>query len=96
MITIIMFFGNQYIFRKKHPTVLAVLEVIDRITNQLDKGLTPMNIIGHYLDLSNAFDTRDHEIGLLIHKLQYYGGKWRSITIIQKLFNGKKTICSIQ
>ena len=62
-----MFFGNQYGFRNKHSTELAVLEVIDRITNQLDKGITPMNI---YLDLSKAFDTLDHDI--LLNKLQYY------------------------
>ena len=90
-----MLFGNQYGFRKKHSTELAVLEVIDRITitNQLDKGQTPMNI---YLDLSMAFDTLDHDI--LINKLQYYGvgPTWLSTTIIQKLFNGKKTICNIQ
>ena len=53
---------------KKHSTELAVLEVIDRITNQLDSGIIPMNI---YLDLSKAFDTLDHDT--LIHKLQYYG-----------------------
>ena len=63
-----LFFGNQNGFRKKHSTELAVLEVIARITNQLDKRLTPMNI---YLDLSKAFDTLDHDI--FIHKLQYYG-----------------------
>ena len=63
-----MFFGNQYGFRRKHSTDLAVLEVIYIITNQLDKVLTPMNI---YLDLSKAFDTLDHEI--LLHKLQYDG-----------------------
>ena len=63
-----LFFGNQYGFRKKHSTELAVLEVINRNTNQLDKGQTPMNI---YLDLSKAFDTLDHDI--LINKLQYYG-----------------------
>ncbi len=50
---------------KKHSTELAVLEVIYIITNQLDKGLTPMNI---YLDLSKAFDTLDYEI--LIHKIK--------------------------
>ena len=44
---------------KKQSTELAVLEVIDIITNQLDQGLTP------------AFGTLDHDI--LVHKLQYYG-----------------------
>ena len=53
---------------KKHSTELAVLEVIYRINNQLDQGITPINI---YLDLSKAFDTLDHDI--LLNKLQYYG-----------------------
>ena len=86
-----LFVGNQYGFRKKHSTELAVLEVIDRITNQLDKGQTPMNI---YLDLSKAFDTLDHDI--LINKLQYYGVHGSALRLFKKLFNGKKTICNIQ
>ena len=57
--------GTNYGFRKKHSTELAVFELIGRITNQLDKGLTPMII---YLDLSKAFDTLDDDI----QKLQYY------------------------
>ena len=74
-----LFFGNQYGFRKKHSTELAVLEVIDRITNQLDKGQTPMNI---YLDLSKAFDTLDHDI--LINKWQYYGVHGSALRLFQK------------
>ena len=81
----------QYGFMKKHSTELAVLEVIDRITNQLDKGQTPMNI---YLDLSKAFDTLDHDI--LINKLQYYGVHASALRLFKKLFNGKKTLCNIQ
>ena len=49
-------------------TKLAALEIIDRITQHLDKGATPINI---YLDLSKAFDTLDHNI--LLHKLKHYG-----------------------
>ena len=45
-----------------------MLELIDRITQHLDKGTTPINV---YLDLSKAFDTLDHNI--LLHKLKYYG-----------------------
>ena len=47
---------------KKHSTELAVLELIDRVTQSLDSGRTPINI---YLDLSNAFDTLDHSIQLV-------------------------------
>ena len=45
-----------------------MLELVDRITQHLDKGTTPINV---YLDLSKAFDTLDHNI--LLHKLKYYG-----------------------
>ena len=53
-----LYFSNQYGFREKHSTELAVLEVIYRITFQLDQCITPLNI---YLDLSKAFDTLDHD-----------------------------------
>ena len=58
----------KYGFRKDHSTELAALEIIDRITQHLDKGATPINM---YLDLSKAFDTLDHNI--LLHKLKHYG-----------------------
>ena len=63
-----LYFCSQCGFRKELSTELAVLELIDRITQQLDKGTTPINV---YLDLSKAFDTLDHNI--LLHKLKYYG-----------------------
>ena len=80
-----LFFGNQYGFQKKYFTELAVLEVIDRITNQLDKGLSPMNI---YLDLSKAFDTLDHDI--LIHKLQYYGVSGSALRLFKNYLTERK------
>ena len=46
------------------------MEVVDRITLDLDKGYTPLAI---YLDLSKAFDTLDFKI--LLQKLKYYGIK---------------------
>ena len=63
-----LFYTGQYGFRKKHSTQLAALELVDRITQDLDIGKTPISI---FIDLSKAFDTLDHNI--LISKLQYYG-----------------------
>ena len=60
-----MYFCSQYGFRKEHSTELAVLELIGRITQHLDKGTTPINV---YLDLSKACDTLNHNI--LLHKLK--------------------------
>ena len=65
-----LFFSSQYGFKKKHSTELTVLELVNRITQELDKGHIPINI---YLDLSKAFDTLDHNI--LLHKLSNCGVK---------------------
>ena len=54
-----LYFNSQYGFRKQHSTELALLEVIDRITQQLDNKITPINI---FLDLSKAFDTLDPDV----------------------------------
>ena len=48
-----LFFGSQYGFRSKHSTELAVLELIDRINLNMDKGEIPITI---FIDLSKAFD----------------------------------------
>ena len=59
---------SQYGFRKKHSTEHAVLEIVDRISSELDVGHTPIAI---FLDLSKAFDTLDHKT--LLYKLKHYG-----------------------
>ena len=56
-----LYYNSQYGFRKEHSTALAILEIINRIIEELDKSATPINI---YLDLSKAFDTIDHNIGV--------------------------------
>ena len=63
-----MFNQNQYGFRTGHSTEHAALELVDKITSQMDNNETPINI---FLDLSKAFDTIDHNI--LLDKLKYYG-----------------------
>ena len=65
-----LLYDSQYGFRAGHSTELALIELIDRITQDLDKGKIP---ISFFLDLSKAFDTLDHVI--LLQKLNYYGIK---------------------
>ena len=54
-----LFYSGQYGFRVNHSTQLAALELIDRITQDLDQGNTPITI---FMDLSKAFDTLNHDI----------------------------------
>ena len=80
-----LLYSSQYGFKKKHSTELAVLELVDRITQELDKGHTPINI---FLDLSKAFDTLDHDI--LLHKLSYYGIKNSALDLFKSYLSNRK------
>ena len=63
-----LFYKSQYGFRKGHSTEHALLELYDKILQNVDKQRDPFAI---FLDLSKAFDTIDHNI--LISKLRHYG-----------------------
>jgi retron-type reverse transcriptase len=56
---------HQYGFRKNRSTEHAIIELTDKISKAIDEGKF---IIGILLDLSNAFDTVNHEI-----LLKHYG-----------------------
>jgi len=47
---------------------MAVLEMVDKLTNALDTKSCAMGI---FIDLAKAFDTVDHKI--LFQKLSHYG-----------------------
>ena len=58
----------QFGFRRNHSTILALIEITDRIRDELDSGNTGLAI---YLDLSKAFDLVNHKI--LLHKAKHLG-----------------------
>ena len=85
-----LFHNNQYGFRKEHSTELAALEVIDRITCNMDNGKIPFII---HLDLSKAFDTLDHNI--LIEKLKFYGLTQSALTLLKSYLHERKQYVQI-
>ena len=59
---------NQFGFRKKCSTYMALAVLIDKVIKSLESG---DYMIGVFLDFSKAFDTVDHDI--LLKKLCHYG-----------------------
>ena len=60
---------NQFGFRKKYSTSLAIFNLTESALNEMEKGNF---CIGLFMDMSKAFDTIiDHHI--LLNKLEYYG-----------------------
>ena len=80
-----LYYNGQYGFREKHSTQLAALELIVRITHELDMGNTPINI---FIDLSKAADTLDHAI--LISKLQHYGITGAALQLLVSYLSNRK------
>jgi hypothetical protein len=60
--------NNQFGFKKKHSTYMALILLVDKIVDALEKGDC---VIGVFLDFSKAFDTVNHDI--LLKKLYFYG-----------------------
>ena len=61
-------YDYQFGFRKLYSTRMALITLIDKMSNALDKG---SKVVGIFLDFSKAFDTIDHDI--LILKSEHYG-----------------------
>ena len=59
---------NQYGFRKEHSIYMALLKMINDITNELENKNYSLGV---FIDLSKAFDMVDHKI--LIKKMYHYG-----------------------
>ena len=59
---------NKFGFRQGHSTYMALLKLVNDITEELDNGNCSIEI---FIDLSKSFDTVDHK--LLLRKMEHYG-----------------------
>ena len=63
-----LLYEYQFGFQKRKSTRMALIFLIDKITEALDQGNC---VIGIFIDFSKAFDTVDHN--LLLQKMKLYG-----------------------
>ena len=80
---------NQFGFRKKYSTFLALMDLVDNISKKIDEGNYS---IGIFLDLSKAFDTIDHTI--LLDKLCRYGVRGVTLNWFKHYLNDRKQFVS--
>ena len=59
---------RQFGFRTGLSTCMALLQLVDELTDSVDKNKVTAGV---FIDLAKAFDTIDH--GILLKKLQHYG-----------------------
>ena len=72
--------NKQYGFRGNYSTYMAMIDLVDKISSNIDQK---NHNIGIFLDLSKAFDTIDHNI--LLKKTSVLWNKRHSLRMVQKL-----------
>ena len=85
-----LFYESQYGFREKHSTQHALIDIVNTIQNNMDKG---MFSTGVFIDLKKAFDTVDHEI--LLDKLYRYGIRGIVLEWFSSYLKGRSQVTEI-
>ncbi len=80
-----LLYNGQYGFREKHSTSLALMELLEDITNNYDENNVTTGV---FIDLKKAFDTINHTI--LITKLSHYGIRGEPLQWLESYLSDRK------
>jgi len=80
---------NQFGFQNQKSTSMAVLAMVDKLTNALETKSCAMGI---FIDLAKAFDTVDHKI--LLQKLSHFGIRGMPLNLLNDYMTGRKQYVS--
>ena len=92
-----LLYQHQFGFRTYHSPNLALIYLIDKVSNALEDG---DYVLGLFLDFSKAFDTVNHDI--LLSKLEHYGVRgvplnwFKSYLCGRQQFVEYQSVCSNQ
>ena len=79
---------NQFRFRRLRSSYMALIQMMDQVTNALDKGKG----YGIFLDFSQAFDTTNHAI--LHSELHHYGVRGNDLDWLRSYLSDRKQYMS--
>ena len=85
-----LFSDKQYGFRKGFNTEYALLDVYEKLLNNMDRGLYSCGI---FLDLAKAFDSVSHSI--LIRKLEKYGIRGNALELFKSYLSEGSQFVSV-
>ena len=85
-----IFSPHQFGFRANFATEYAIVDIHEKLLNNLDKGLNSCTI---FLDLAKAFDSVSHQI--LIRKLHHYGIRGKVLQLFKSYLSGRSQFVKV-